>query len=72
MPLVAVFDEDQEEEAAQLLHWLGGEPSCAQLRPRGIAFKNQKTLGGFLRVGISKLVEILWTCRPCFQPSEPA
>jgi hypothetical protein len=26
---VAVFEEDQEEEAAELLHWLGGEPSCA-------------------------------------------
>ena len=28
MLLVAVFDDDQEEEAGQLLHWLGGEPSC--------------------------------------------
>ncbi len=27
--LVAVFDDDQEEQAGQLLHWLGGEPSCA-------------------------------------------
>jgi hypothetical protein len=26
--LVAVFDDDQEEEAARLLHWLGGQPSC--------------------------------------------
>ena len=29
MLLVAVFDEDQEEEAGQLLHWLGGQPSVA-------------------------------------------
>ena len=29
MLLVAVFDEDQEDEAAELLHWLGGEASCA-------------------------------------------
>ncbi len=29
MLLVAVFDDDQEEEAARLLHWLGGQPSVA-------------------------------------------
>jgi hypothetical protein len=27
--LVGVFDDDQEDEAAELLHWLGGQPSCA-------------------------------------------
>ena len=27
--LVAVFDDDQEEEAARLLHWLGGQPTVA-------------------------------------------
>ncbi len=26
MFLVAVLEEDQEEEAARLLHWLGGQP----------------------------------------------
>ena len=29
MLLVAVFDDDQEEEAAKLLHWLGEGPGGA-------------------------------------------
>ena len=29
MLLVAVFDDDQEEEAARLLYWLGGQPTVA-------------------------------------------
>jgi hypothetical protein len=29
MLLVAVFPDDQEEEAARLLHWLGGQPDVA-------------------------------------------
>ncbi len=29
MLLIAVFDDDQEEEAARLLHWLGGQPTVA-------------------------------------------
>ncbi len=26
---IAVFDDDQEEEAGELLHWLGGQPTVA-------------------------------------------
>jgi len=36
MLLVAVFEEDQEEEAGQLLHWLGGQPSVAWGLPVGL------------------------------------
>jgi hypothetical protein len=29
MLLVAVFDDDQDEEAAEVLHWSGGQPDVA-------------------------------------------